>query len=126
MLDENLPQNLKIDPQFHTQLNANADLSFRIDLVLRDRCGDALSVIDVKYKIAEQPSESDIQQVVAYAVQLGVSKAHLIYPFYLLRPIEAQIGNVKVSSIGIDLNRPFSEGCNNLLRAIVPTDQKLN
>jgi hypothetical protein len=56
------------------------DLSFRIDLVLRDRIsGQALAVIDVKYKLDDKPSESNIQQVVAYAVELGVSRGHLIY-----------------------------------------------
>jgi 5-methylcytosine-specific restriction enzyme subunit McrC len=122
-LDENLPQDLKIDPQLHVQLDANADLSFKIDLVLRDRLsGQALAVIDVKYKMAEQPSEDDIQQVVAYAVELGVSRAHLVYPFSLLRPVEAKIGNVKVSTIGIDLSRPFSETWEMVARSITPTD----
>src|SRR6516162_834839 len=50
-LNENLSEKLRVDPQCHIQLNANADLSFRIDLVLRDRTsGQALAVIDVKYK----------------------------------------------------------------------------
>src|SRR5450759_4435745 len=123
-LDEKLPEKLKVDHQFHVQLNANADLSFRIDLVLRDRMsGRALAVIDVKYKIAEQPSESDIQQVVAYAVELGVSRAHLVYPFSLSQPVEVKIGNVKVSTIGIDLSHPFSETWNTLVGAITPSDQ---
>jgi 5-methylcytosine-specific restriction endonuclease McrBC regulatory subunit McrC len=121
-LDERLPENLKVDPQFHVRLNANADLSFIIDLVLRDRSnGQALAVIDVKYKIAEQPSEGDIQQVVAYAVELGVSKAHLAYPFLPSHPVEVKIGNVMVSTIGIDLSSPFSETWNTLVGAIAPS-----
>ena len=75
-LAQKLPENLKIDIQYHARLAANADLSFKIDLVLRDRIsGEPLSVIDTKYKISGQPSESDIQQVVAYAVELGVSRS---------------------------------------------------
>jgi 5-methylcytosine-specific restriction endonuclease McrBC regulatory subunit McrC len=118
-LSENLSESLKVDPQFHVRLDANADLSFKIDLVLRDSVSEqALAVIDVKYKLAEQPSEDDIQQVVAYAVELGVSRAHLVYPFCLLRPVEAKIGHVKVSTIGIDLSRPFSETWNELAPSI--------
>jgi 5-methylcytosine-specific restriction enzyme subunit McrC len=119
-LNENLPDNLRIDPQYHVQLNANADLSFRIDLVLRERItGEALAVIDVKYKLANTPSESDIQQVVAYAVELGVSRGHLIYPFRLEHPVHAKIGNVKISTIGIDLSRPFAESWKLLEQALV-------
>lgn len=121
-LDENLPVNLNVDPQFHVQLNANADLGFRIDLVLRERMsGQALAVIDVKYKLAEQPSEADIQQVVAYAVQLGVSRAYLVYPFRASHPVQAKIGSVKISTIGIDLNLPFAENWKKFERAIAPT-----
>jgi 5-methylcytosine-specific restriction enzyme subunit McrC len=122
-LDENLPGNLKVDPQFHVQLDANADLSFKIDLVLRDRLsGQALALIDVKYKMDEQPSEDDIQQVVAYAVELGVSRAHLVYPFSLPHPVKAKIGNLKVSTIGIDLSRPFTEAWDTLAPSIIPSD----
>ena len=52
-LAKKLPENLKIDIQYHARLVANADLSFRIDLVLRDRIsGQPLSVIDTKYKVS--------------------------------------------------------------------------
>ena len=122
-LAENLPEDLKVDAQYHARLNSNADLSFRIDLVLSDRIsGQALAVIDTKYKIAEQPSESDIQQVVAYAVELGVSRAHLVYPFALARPVKAKIGNIEVSTTGIDLSRSFSESWDALGSMIVPDD----
>jgi 5-methylcytosine-specific restriction enzyme subunit McrC len=107
---ERLPQNLKLDVQYHARLQANADLSFRIDLVMRDRMtGQALAVIDTKYKIDGQPSESDIQQVVAYAVELGVSRAYLAYPFALKQPVEARVGGIKVSTVGIDLKSSFAE-----------------
>jgi 5-methylcytosine-specific restriction endonuclease McrBC regulatory subunit McrC len=102
----------------HVQLNANADLSFRIDLVLRDRSGQALSVIDVKYKLGEQPSEADIDQVVAYAVELGVSKAYLVYPVFLPQPVKAKVGNINVTTIGIDLTQPFLKSWNSLAREI--------
>jgi 5-methylcytosine-specific restriction enzyme subunit McrC len=120
-MNENLSKKLRVDPQYHIQLNANADLSFRIDLVLRDRItGQPLAVIDVKYKLADKPSESDIQQVVSYAVELGVSRGHLIYPFRLSHPVQAKIGSVNISTIGIDLNSPFAESWKLLERAIAP------
>lgn len=109
-LAQKLPQNLKIDIQYHARLTANADLSFRIDLVVRDRMsGEPLSVIDTKYKISGQPAESDIQQVVAYAVELGVSRAYLVYPFEIKHPIEAKVGGIRVSTLGIDLRSPLAQ-----------------
>jgi 5-methylcytosine-specific restriction enzyme subunit McrC len=107
-LAQKLPTNLKIDIQYHARLSANADLTFRIDLVVRDRMsGKPLSVIDTKYKINGQPAESDIQQVVAYAVQLGVSRAYLIYPFEIEQPIKVEVGGIRVSTLGIDLSSPL-------------------
>jgi 5-methylcytosine-specific restriction enzyme subunit McrC len=120
-LNKNLSENLRVETQYRVQLNANADLSFRIDLVLRDRMsGRALAVIDVKYKLGDTPSESDIQQVVAYAVELGVVRGHLIYPFRLAQPVKAKIGNVTISTIGIDLDRPFEENWKLVEGAIAP------
>jgi 5-methylcytosine-specific restriction enzyme subunit McrC len=120
-LNENLPEALRVDTQYHVQLNANEDLSFRIDLVLRNRrSGQAVAVIDVKYKLADKPSESDIQQVVAYAVELGVSRAHLVYPFRLSHSVQAKIGNITISTVGIDLNRPFAESWKLLEHTLAP------
>lgn len=120
-LPDHLPEKLMIDAQRRVRLNANADLKYIFDIVLRDRLsGKALAVIDTKYKVTEQPSESDIQQVVAYAVELGVSKAHLIYPFALGHPIEVRTGDITVSTTGIDLGRPLSESGNDVARAVSP------
>ena len=109
-LAQKLPENLKVDIQHHARLSANAELSFRIDLVLRDRIsGKPLSVIDTKYKMSGLPSESDIQQVVAYAVELGVSRAYLVYPFSIDQPVRATVGDIRVSTLGIDLQSPLEQ-----------------
>ena len=72
--------------------------------------GEPLSVIDTKYKISGQPAESDIQQVVAYAVELGVlERAYLVYPFEIKRPIEVKVGGIRVSTLGIDLRSPLEQ-----------------
>jgi 5-methylcytosine-specific restriction enzyme subunit McrC len=71
--------------------------------------GEPLSVIDTKYKISGQPAESDIQQVVAYAVELGVSRAYLVYPFEIEQPIKVKVGGIRVSTLGIDLEKPLEQ-----------------
>ena len=65
LLKRELPGELKIDAQYRVQLNANAVLEFRIDLVIRDRkSGNALSVLDTKYKMKDKPRSEDLHQVI--------------------------------------------------------------
>jgi 5-methylcytosine-specific restriction enzyme subunit McrC len=103
-LNAHLPPELTIKAQHRVALRANAQLTFIMDLVLQDRLsGSPLAVLDTKYKIHEEPSEADIQQVVAYAVELGVEEAYLVYPSALSRPIEAKVGSIRVRSATFDL-----------------------
>jgi len=118
-LKQNLPTHLKGDAQYRVRLDANAELSFRIDLVLRKRETDEpVAVLDTKYKLSELPTESDIQQVVSYAVELGVERAFLIYPFSIRNPVQAQVGNVKVETVGIDLKESIEKSAGDLIMTI--------
>lgn len=118
-LKQNLPDELKVDAQYHVRLDANAELSFRIDLVLRDReSGAAMAILDTKYKLTELPSESDIQQVVSYAVEMGVRRAYLLYPFCISDPIRVKVGNVDVETLGIDLKNSIEQSGNDLIKSI--------
>jgi hypothetical protein len=62
-----------------------------------------LVVADVKYKFDGAPLESEVQQVVAYAVQLGVSLAYLIYPTTKIKQT-FEVGPVQVRTLGFDLS----------------------
>ena len=62
--------------------------------------GQPLAVIDAKYK-ADGPSESDVQQVVAYAVQLGTRRAFLLYPSSDVDE-QFEVGPVAVQALGYD------------------------
>lgn len=59
----------------------------------------ALAVLDTKYKAAEYPSEADIQQVAAYALEMGVDRAFLIYPSVDAKQVLVKVGYVRVESI---------------------------
>ena len=74
-----------------------------------------MSVIDTKYKMNGQPSEGDIQQVVAYAVELGVSRAYLVNPFSIDQPVRATAGDIRVSTLGIDLQSPLEQNWGTLV-----------
>lgn len=104
-LKANAPVNSLVGTQYVSRLNANAELSFRIDIVLRQReTNRVIGILDTKYKGADTPEESDIQQVVAYALEMGTDKAFLVYPTSRIRPFQAKVGHVIVKSMSFDLS----------------------
>ena len=64
--------------------------------------GEVRAVVDAKYKMGGVPAEANVQQVVAYAVQLGVRRAFFLYPEarYTQR---FEVGPVTVQAVGFDL-----------------------
>ena len=104
------PQNWLVTVQHEAKLKANAELTFRIDLILADkRSGQAFAVVDTKYKSAELPTESDIQQVVAYAVEIGVKRAFLLYPHSRSSPIHVRVGDIDVRSLAFDISGDLND-----------------
>jgi 5-methylcytosine-specific restriction enzyme subunit McrC len=82
------------------------DLRFIIDLVLYDRHGDALCVMDTKYKTpSAAPGAADVAQVVAYAEARGCRRAALIYPLPLSRPFQTRVGDIAVAALTFDMGR---------------------
>jgi len=99
------PQAWLVTAQHEAKLKANAERTFRIDLILADKqSGQAFAVLDTKYKSSELPSEADIQQVVAYAVEIGVKRAFLLYPHSRSRPIHVRVGDIDVRSLEFDIS----------------------
>lgn len=110
------PDPVKFSGQHIAKLDANKNLNFTIDIVLIDRgTGQPKAVIDTKYKRDDTPSESDIQQVVSYAVQMGVDKAFLVYPRKLPDPMIGRVGHVSVEALSIDLSGDINDGLARLL-----------
>ncbi len=101
-IDDKINHKVALKAQYHTRLKGTERLSFRLDMALFSAAtGQPLAVVDAKYKAAG-PVESDVQQVVAYAVQLGTRRAFLLYPN---RDIDEQfeVGPVAVQALGYDL-----------------------
>ena len=74
--------------------------------------------MDTKYKLGESVNEADIQQVVAFAVELGVDQAFLVYPSAMVRRVRAKVGDVKVESIAFDVASDFAFSGKVLLSAL--------
>jgi 5-methylcytosine-specific restriction enzyme subunit McrC len=99
------PQNWLFVSQYVAKLKANAELTFRMDIVLKDKgSGEPIAVLDTKYKRTLDQAEDDIKQMVAYAVEIGVSRAFLVYPSYHAQLLKAKVGNIGVSTITFDIS----------------------
>lgn len=97
-----LKHKVELKAQYHTRLKGTERLSFRLDMALFSAATrQPLAVVDAKYK-ADGPAESDVQQVVAYAVQLGTRRAFLLYPSSTMDE-QFEVGPVTVQTIGYDL-----------------------
>jgi 5-methylcytosine-specific restriction enzyme subunit McrC len=120
-LKHNVPEHLKVKAQHTVRLAPDQDLKFRIDLVLIDKkTKQPLAVLDTKYKRSAAPEESDIQQVVAYAEQMGVDKAYLIYPSPVTRSVSIPVGAKKiVKCVYFDLSKDLDEAGLELLSQIL-------
>ena len=78
-----------------------------------------MAVLDTKYKTTAVPKQEDIQQIVAYAVKLGVAEAWLVYPTETIEPIDLQIGHIRVRSGAFDLSGEFEQAGQLLLAKLL-------
>ncbi|MBA3824660.1 MAG: restriction endonuclease [Ktedonobacterales bacterium] len=98
-----LPAAVGVRAQVRIPLDGDG-LAFVADGVLSDRVtGQSLAVFDTKYTATPDPVTDDIAQVVAYARALGCQNAWLIYPLPPDRPLDIQVGETRVRSIGFAL-----------------------
>ena len=130
-LASHLPHDLEAVPQFSVKLRANVPLRFVIDVLVRDRrTKRCLAVLDTKYKIAERPKVTDIQQVVAYAVRMGVHHAFLVYPSRAGADVVVTVSPtgegldsraVEVRSLFFDIGSGLEEAGTHFLQALLTT-----
>lgn len=119
-LKQNLPAPFAVKEQHNVKLTDDGSLSFKIDLLLTDMStGKTLSVMDTKYKKAEQPSSDDIEQIIAYTESMGAVRAFLIYPSTRTRPIEFHTKNITGYSVIFDMSGDIEEAGQSFLSAIL-------
>lgn len=110
-LTQHLDHGWQLQVQERHLYDAQENLAFTIDLVIRDTSTGAVRwVLDTKYKTpATTPAAEDIAQVVTYAEATGATEAILVYPTPLVRPLDAQIGQVRVRSLAFRLDTAVEE-----------------
>lgn len=102
---QHLPQDIKLKVQERVDIGQGGSISFNIDLVLYEAStGDALCVLDTKYKKPGSPSADDIEQIIAYAVAKQCNEAVLVYPVHLANPLHDRVGQINVRSLTFSLD----------------------
>lgn len=123
-LRAHLPEQYALRYQQHISVGAGESFTFDVDVVLCNREGRALAVLDAKYKTPDKPSNDDIFQVVTYAETLGCHEGALVYPMALGRSHDEMFGRDRVRSLVFrldgDLEAAGRAFCGEWLRTLRP------
>jgi 5-methylcytosine-specific restriction enzyme subunit McrC len=98
-LKQHLPEQYRLEDQEHVAIGEGGMFTFNVDAVLYDQHGQALAVLDAKYKAPEKASNDDVYQVVTYAETVGCHQGALVYPAALSRPLDETFGRNRVRSL---------------------------
>ena len=113
-LTQNAPPGWAFTAQHPAKPKATYEIKgYKIDLLLQDHnTGRAIAVFDTKHKISDVPSASDREQIVAYAVEIGVNRAFLVYTCARSQRYISWHGGIKVESLNCDIALGAKAGCN--------------
>jgi len=117
-LKKNLPNayTLQIQASFNS---SESKLRFIIDLVICDsHTGEAICVLDTKYKCPDSHLNPDIYQVVTYAEVKGCKNAVLIYPQELEQTINCVLGETRVRSLSFNIEGDLDSAGHRFLRTL--------
>jgi 5-methylcytosine-specific restriction enzyme subunit McrC len=113
-LKKSVTKEIRVDESYRVRIDAShqigaeapAKITFKMDIVLRDEVtGEALAVIDTKYKADERPNNADINQVVTYAQLMNTRKAILVYPSTSTTSMILPMRDVLVIVMTFDISR---------------------
>ena len=116
-----IPARYTVLSQENVQFRMGQVVSINIDITVEElESGRTAYVLDTKYKAAEQPAAGDIEQVVAYAEAKGCTKAALVYPVELERPISGMWGtNISVRSLAFRLDGDLEQAGHEVLEELL-------
>jgi len=118
-LKKNLPEGYTLQIQANVHVSKKNQLKFIIDLVIFDtETGEAVCVLDTKYKCPSSPSNTDISQVVTYAELKRCKHAILVYPEELEHGLDERLGEIRVRSLSFNIERDLEAGGHRFLEAL--------
>lgn len=87
------------------------------DVVIEDRASRPRIVLDMKYKL--QIRREDLNQVIAYATEVGCQEAVLVYPSGAQGPAQWKVGPVRVRSLVFPLDTDLNTGGKQFLAEVL-------
>jgi 5-methylcytosine-specific restriction enzyme subunit McrC len=117
----NAPAGLTVRCKHSAYVDANFEMRITVDILLIDEATQSpVAVLDTKYKIAEQPHESDIYQIGFYAHEIGVKHALLVYPSPAGAPLRITHGkDVRLGSLVFDIGEPLKDSGAAFLESLI-------
>lgn len=102
-----LPTDYRLKFQDPITISNNPYCVFKPDLVLFHLDDNSpVMVLDTKYKRANTIDSGNLQQVVAYALALGIEQAQLIYPEASATRLDTTIGNIHCQTSSVIMASP--------------------
>lgn len=115
-----LPKEFDVKAQETVYIGNNEEKSINIDLVVYNKMTNKVEyVLDTKYKDPESPSQTDINQMITYAITKECNKAILVYPTEINNPFIWDIKNIKVSSLTFSLNNDIERNGKEFLEKLL-------
>lgn len=119
-LSANLPPNLELRTQERNAVGDADQVEFVIDLVLYERDGGPVCVLDTKYKTDGMPAANDVAQVGYYALLKGCAQAGLVYPRSMQREWGGASGPVETFRATFDLAVDIEVAGEKFLASLLP------
>jgi 5-methylcytosine-specific restriction enzyme subunit McrC len=121
-LCENLPSRFRVKGEEEVTLaeyDHSQDLKYRMDIVLYDReSGEAICIIDTKYKAPTRPETADVSQMVGYAKAKDTSETFLLYPEDLDEPLDVPFSDIRIRNMTFNLDNDLQTNGETLLREL--------
>ena len=126
-LKAHLPKRYALKVQERVEVSDGV-LHFDIDLVLYDALrGEAICVLDTKYKAGKAVAVADVAQVVTYAELKGCHEAVLIYPTRSIEPLglDTHVGRTRVRTLPFALDDNIEEEGQTFLKQLTGSLDRL-
>ena len=105
-LREQLPDGLEVSAQETKAVGGPVPVVLRADIVVRDvATGEAVVVMDTKYKRDQVPQAGDLEQVLAYTEVYGCRFGVLVYPNRVEQGYRCVVGGKQIESVGMGLGQ---------------------
>lgn len=119
-LRAHLPPTYELRSQEQIDVGEDGAISFNIDLVISDATSkEVLYVLDTKYKRDTNPSVSDFNQIIVYAVAKKCREAVLIYPTDEISVFSEVLGNIHARSTSFSLDGELEQAGYNFIEQLL-------